>query len=113
MSPDLPQQMSADTADPGIHDARQRRAILIAGCMALAAVIASVSGLNVATLEMAVAFNASQSTVLWISTRFSDLHSGASVMNLQVRNVTPLRSGTGMLSLRIDPPPSWLPAITR
>ncbi|MFJ6573370.1 MFS transporter [Streptomyces sp. NPDC091292] len=54
------------TPDTSIHDPRQRRAILIAVCVALMAVIASVSGLNVAQPDMAVAFDASQSTVLWI-----------------------------------------------
>lgn len=48
-----------------IHDARQRRTILIAVCVALMAVIASVTGLNVARPELAVDFNASQSQVLW------------------------------------------------
>ncbi|MFE0413945.1 MFS transporter [Streptomyces tendae] len=47
-------------------DARQLRAILIAVSVALMAVIASVSGLNVAQTHMAVEFGASQSTVLWI-----------------------------------------------
>ncbi|MCR1786000.1 MFS transporter [Nocardioides carbamazepini] len=54
-----------DTGAPTIHDARQRRAILAAVCIALMAVIASVTGLNVAQPELAVAFDASQSTVLW------------------------------------------------
>ncbi|GAB2587942.1 MFS transporter [Paractinoplanes abujensis] len=49
-----------------IDDPRRRRAILIAVCVALMAVIASVSGLNVAQQQIAVAFGASQSTVLWI-----------------------------------------------
>ncbi|MFI6281263.1 MFS transporter [Streptomyces sp. NPDC050988] len=49
-----------------VPDARQRRTILIAVCVALMAVIASVSGLNVAQPDLAVAFDASQSTVLWI-----------------------------------------------
>ncbi|MFJ7187709.1 MFS transporter [Streptomyces bacillaris] len=40
--------------------------ILIAVSVALMAVIASVSGLNVAQTELAVEFGASQSTVLWI-----------------------------------------------
>lgn len=59
-------------ADPGgvpgvgVPDARRRRAILVAVCIALMAVIASVSGLNVAQPDLAVAFGASQSTVLWI-----------------------------------------------
>ncbi|GAA2069627.1 MFS transporter [Streptomyces albiaxialis] len=47
-------------------DARRLRTILTAVCIALMAVIASVSGLNVAQTHMAVAFGASQSTVLWI-----------------------------------------------
>jgi hypothetical protein len=42
-----PSQQTA-TADPTIHDPRQRRDILLAVCIALMAVIASVSGLNVA-----------------------------------------------------------------
>ncbi|MFG1609367.1 MFS transporter [Actinoplanes sp. NPDC049265] len=47
-------------------DPRRLRAILIAVCVALMAVIASVSGLNVAQQEIALAFDASQGTVLWI-----------------------------------------------
>ncbi|MFD5202246.1 MFS transporter [Streptomyces sp. NPDC058375] len=50
----------------GVPDARQRRTILITVCLALMAVIASVSGLNVAQPDLAVAFDASQSTILWI-----------------------------------------------
>jgi predicted MFS family arabinose efflux permease len=49
-----------------VPDARQRRTILVAVCIALMAVIASVSGLNVAQPDLAVAFGASQSTILWI-----------------------------------------------
>ncbi|MDY7089790.1 MAG: MFS transporter [Actinomycetota bacterium] len=49
-----------------VDDPRRRRAILIAVCVALMAVIASVSGLNVAQQQIALAFGASQSTVLWI-----------------------------------------------
>ncbi|MFD0853648.1 MFS transporter, partial [Actinomadura adrarensis] len=45
---------------------RQLRVILIAVSTALMAVIASVSGLNVAQTEMAVDFDTSQDTVLWI-----------------------------------------------
>ncbi|SEW52762.1 MFS transporter [Chitinophaga arvensicola] len=48
------------------HGLRLRRTILITVCIALMAVIASVSGLNVAQPKLAVAFNASQSTVLWM-----------------------------------------------
>ena len=55
----------ADPADSTIHDARQRRTVLIAVCIALMAVIASVTGLNVAQPELAVEFDASQSEVLW------------------------------------------------
>jgi EmrB/QacA subfamily drug resistance transporter len=50
----------------GAPDARQLRTILIAVSLALMAVIASVSGLNVAQTHMAVEFGASQTTVLWI-----------------------------------------------
>ncbi|MBM2615583.1 MFS transporter [Actinoplanes sp. LDG1-06] len=53
-------------APPTVDDPRKRRAILIAVCVALMAVIASVSGLNVAQQQIALAFDASQSTVLWI-----------------------------------------------
>jgi hypothetical protein len=70
MSTNQPPQVSA--VDPsgatseGVPDARQRRTILVAVCIALMAVIASVSGLNVAQPDLAVAFGASQSTILWI-----------------------------------------------
>ncbi|HET6705085.1 DHA2 family efflux MFS transporter permease subunit [Amycolatopsis sp.] len=47
-------------------DARQLRSILIAVSIALMAVIASATGLNVAQTHLAVEFDASQSTVLWI-----------------------------------------------
>ncbi|WP_232237294.1 MULTISPECIES: DHA2 family efflux MFS transporter permease subunit [Actinoalloteichus] len=49
-----------------VSDARQRRSILIAVSVALMAVISSVTGLNVAQPDLAVDFDASQSTVLWI-----------------------------------------------
>jgi EmrB/QacA subfamily drug resistance transporter len=56
-----------DFDSPGstIDDPRQRRSILIAVCIALMAVIASVSGLNVGQPELAVEFDASQTEVLW------------------------------------------------
>ena len=61
--------MSKDPARPDseaiIDDPRRRRTILIAVCIALMAVIASVSGLNVAQPQLAVEFGASQSEVLW------------------------------------------------
>ena len=50
---------------PTIQDARQRRLVLVAVCVALMAVIASVTGLNVAQPELAIEFDASQSQVLW------------------------------------------------
>ncbi|OIK24711.1 MFS transporter [Streptomyces malaysiense] len=53
-------------ADGSAPDARQLHAILITVCVALMAVIASVSGLNVAQTRLAVAFGASQSAILWI-----------------------------------------------
>lgn len=71
MSTDQPAQ-AADTAAPGsAHgdegpDSAQLRTILITICLALMAVIASVSGLNVAQPDLAVEFGASQGTVLWI-----------------------------------------------
>ncbi|MFC9953585.1 MFS transporter [Streptomyces prasinus] len=52
--------------DEGTPDARQLRGILTAVSIALMAVIASVSGLNVAQTHMAVEYGASQSTILWI-----------------------------------------------
>ncbi|WP_437907541.1 MFS transporter [Sorangium sp. So ce327] len=54
------------TADPLIHTPAQRRAILAGVCVALMAVIASVSGLNVAQQQLAVALDASQSDVIWM-----------------------------------------------
>ncbi|WP_327370396.1 MFS transporter [Streptomyces sp. NBC_01217] len=62
----LPQAAATDVSGGGAPDARQLRTILIAVSIALMAVIASVSGLNVAQTHMAVEFGASQSTVLWI-----------------------------------------------
>ncbi|MFI0036434.1 MFS transporter [Streptomyces mutabilis] len=66
---DINQPSQAATAPVGgavaLH-ARQLRAILINVSIALMAVIASVTGLNVAQTHMAVEFGASQNTVLWI-----------------------------------------------
>ncbi|MGW6775700.1 MFS transporter [Streptomyces sp. NPDC055037] len=61
-----PRATAAPTDGEGTPDARQLRAILITVSIALMAVIASVSGLNVAQTHMAVEFGASQNTVLWI-----------------------------------------------
>lgn len=67
MSTNQPAQGAvAKASGGGAPDARQLRTILIAVSIALMAVIASVSGLNVAQTHMAVEFGASQSTVLWI-----------------------------------------------
>lgn len=49
-----------------IDDPRRRRWILLAVCIALMAVVASVSGLNVAQPQLAAAFDASQNEVLWM-----------------------------------------------
>lgn len=51
---------------PVIHDPRRRRAILGAVGFALMAVVASVSGLNVAQPQLAADLGASQGEVLWI-----------------------------------------------
>ncbi|EFD71585.1 LOW QUALITY PROTEIN: integral membrane transporter, partial [Streptomyces lividans TK24] len=61
-----PPVRAPETGGGNTPDARQLRAILIAVSVALMAVVASVSGLNVAQTHMAVEFGASQSTVLWI-----------------------------------------------
>jgi MFS family permease len=60
-----PRSTVAEPAAPTIYDAHRRRTVLIAVCVALMAVIASVTGLNVAQPDLAVAFGASQSQVLW------------------------------------------------
>jgi MFS family permease len=49
-----------------VADPRRRRLILLAMCVALVAVVASVSGLNVAQQAMAADLGASQSALLWI-----------------------------------------------
>ena len=49
-----------------VHDPRKLRLILISMCTALVAVIASVSGLNVAQQQLAADLGASQNTLLWI-----------------------------------------------
>src|SRR5690349_8889048 len=60
------QVAAADGGGRTALDPRQLRAVLIAVSIALMAVIASVSGLNVAQTHLAVEFGASQSTILWI-----------------------------------------------
>ena len=58
-----PEAPVADGADP---EAKRRQRVLVAMCLALAAVIASVSSLNVALQDLAVEFGASQGVLLWI-----------------------------------------------
>lgn len=65
MSTNQPTQ-AVEAGNGGAPDARQLRKVLTAVSIALMAVIASVTGLNVAQTHMAVEFGASQSTVLWI-----------------------------------------------
>lgn len=58
---------SADTTNTNVVlDKKAKRNILIAMCVSLMAVIASVSTLNVAQQELAIDFNAPQGKVLWI-----------------------------------------------
>ena len=54
------------TDDEAVPDPRRRRLILITMCVALAGVVASVSGLNVAQQAIAADLGASQSQLLWI-----------------------------------------------
>ncbi|PJE97463.1 MFS transporter [Streptomyces carminius] len=61
-----PQAAAAPAGGAETPDARQLRAILVTVSIALMAVIASVSGLNVAQTHMAVEFGAPHTTVLWI-----------------------------------------------
>lgn len=49
-----------------VRDPRKRRLILIAMCVALVAVVASVSGLNVAQQNLALDLGVSQNMLLWI-----------------------------------------------
>lgn len=49
-----------------VTDPRRQRRILIAMCAALVAVVASVSGLNVAQQDLAIDLGASQNDLLWI-----------------------------------------------
>lgn len=57
---------SAGPSDTPVLSTAQKRLILISMCTALIAVIASVSGLNVAQQDIAVDLGATQSEVLWI-----------------------------------------------
>ena len=53
-------------AETEVADARRRTMILVAMCTALVAVIASVSGLNVAQQQLASDLGATQSQLLWV-----------------------------------------------
>jgi EmrB/QacA subfamily drug resistance transporter len=66
MNPQQSPPVEAEGSGLTIENPRQRRAILLAVCIALMAVVASVSGLNVAQPQLALTFNASQSEVLWM-----------------------------------------------
>jgi EmrB/QacA subfamily drug resistance transporter len=57
---------SAHAHDIIVADARRRRLILAAMCISLVAVVASVSGLNVAQQALAADLGATQSQLLWI-----------------------------------------------
>ena len=52
--------------EDAVVDPRRRKLILIAMCTALVAVVASVSGLNVAQQQLAVDLGATQSQLLWV-----------------------------------------------
>lgn len=54
------------TDPPPVTDPRRLTFVLVAMCTALVAVVASVSGLNVAQQDLAMDLGASQSTLLWI-----------------------------------------------
>jgi EmrB/QacA subfamily drug resistance transporter len=64
--PSAPRSAELTPVGDVVTDPRRQRMILIAMCTALVAVIASVSGLNVAQQDLAVDLGASQSTLLWI-----------------------------------------------
>jgi MFS family permease len=53
-------------ANPTVDDFGHRRDILIVACCAIMAVIAAVSGLNVARAKLAIDLAASHGEVLWI-----------------------------------------------
>ena len=53
-------------AENEVADPRRRTFILVAACTALIAVVASVSGLNVAQAQLAQDLGASQADLLWI-----------------------------------------------
>ncbi|MDW3221180.1 MAG: MFS transporter [Acidimicrobiales bacterium] len=63
----IPPSSHPATPEPAVvADKRRQRNILLATCTALMAVMASVSGLNVAQQELAIDLGASQNAILWI-----------------------------------------------
>jgi EmrB/QacA subfamily drug resistance transporter len=66
MSQHSPASVSPAPDAPVVHDKRRQRNILLATCTALMAVMASVSGLNVAQQQLAIDLGASQNAILWI-----------------------------------------------
>ena len=64
--PDPETVTPGDEHDVVIVDARRRLLVLAAMCIALVAVVASVSGLNVAQQALATDLGATQSQLLWI-----------------------------------------------
>ncbi len=67
-SPGLPGTTAPHLLEPedAVADPRRRTLILVAMCTALVAVVASVSGLNVAQQDLAVELGATQSQLLWV-----------------------------------------------
>jgi EmrB/QacA subfamily drug resistance transporter len=65
-TPDPERVTPGDEHDVVIVDARRRLLVLAAMCIALVAVVASVSGLNVAQQALATDLGATQSQLLWI-----------------------------------------------
>lgn len=65
-TPPLDESYADQPPEDAVDDPKQRTLILIAMCLALMGVIAAVSGLNVATQELAIDFGATQSDLLWI-----------------------------------------------
>lgn len=66
MSTTAPLPREHDDGSPLVLDPRRQRFVLIAMCVALVAVVASVSGLNVAQQALATDLDATQGDLLWI-----------------------------------------------
>jgi EmrB/QacA subfamily drug resistance transporter len=66
LDPDPPARSRPEPSSTVVTDKRRQNLILAAMCLALVAVVASVSGLNVAQEELAVDLGATQSQLLWI-----------------------------------------------